>query len=150
MTFMLLSYNVLQWIGIFPSQNESKWTSWALNVYRFLIFIIIGLVIILMSIQMVVSTDLSTITRTIDIWTMFVSGFYKWYYMTMYNVSFSKLRTMLVQIQSQGTMVYGKPANLFTANYLKYARKTTIWYLSSGVLAVFIYILHPLLAYLKR
>lgn len=151
MTFLSLSYNILQWIAIFPLQNESKWTLCAFNVYRILIFFfIVGSITILMNIQMVIATDLTIIARTIEIWIFLLSGLYKWYCMTAYNENVSKLRMTLVQIKAQETVTYSVPANLFTDNYLKSTRKITLWYLFSGVIAVFLTIVNPLLSHPKR
>lgn len=150
MTFISLSYNVLQWIGIFPSHNEAKWTMWAFNVYRLLIFLTTALFTILLSIQMIIATDLTILVRIIDILTMLLSGLYKWYCMTVYNKSFSKLRFTLVQIQAQAIVAYGEPANLFMDNYLKPTRKITLWYLCSGVIVTVCFVASPLFTYPKR
>lgn len=151
MTFLSLSYNILQWIGIFHCRTNQNARCVLSTCTEFLFFFfIVGSITILMNIQMVIATDLTIIARTIEIWTFLLSGLYKWYCMTAYNENFSKLRMTLVQIKAQGTVAYGVPANLFTDNYLKSTRKITLWYLFSGVIAVFLTIVNPLLSHPKR
>jgi len=147
MRFLSLSYSILQWIGIFPPCNSSKWTLRALNVYRVAIFVVIGSITILMTTQMIVATDITVLAWTIEIWTMFISGLFKWFSMIMYNNKYAKLRTTLVQIQSQGSTAYGQPANSLTDKYLKLTQKMTILYICSGVFASAIAIISPLMTY---
>lgn len=150
MNFITLAFYSLQWIGIFSSSNPSRSILWILNVYRGVILIGIGFITCLMTIQIFLATDLTILARTIDIWTMFLSGLYKWFYMTVFNKKFAKLNSALVQIQAQGTVAYGQTADLFTANYLKLTQKVTFWYIFSGMVAVFFIIISPLLTYPKR
>ncbi|KAL4082200.1 hypothetical protein QTP88_030194, partial [Uroleucon formosanum] len=107
------------------------------------------LVTLLMMVQMFIATDLTLLARTIDIWTMFFSGLYKWFYMMMFNGEFAQLKTALTQIQTQGSAAYGRSADAFTANYLKQTRKVSSWYLISGMVATFFIIVSPLLTYPK-
>ncbi|KAL5239505.1 hypothetical protein ACI65C_006915 [Semiaphis heraclei] len=109
-----------------------------------------ALITFLMTVQMFVATDLTLLARTIDIWTMFFSGLYKWFYMTVFNNEFSQLKTALTQIQTQGSMAYGgRSADAFTANYLKEMQKISFWHMFSGMVAAFFIIVSPLLTYPK-
>lgn len=150
MDFLDAAINVLSWIGIFSSSSDpSKWAQWALNAYRVAIFILISLLTILMTVQMFVATDLTILARTIDIWTMFFSGLYKWFCMTVFNREFMKLSTDLIKIQVQGSSAYGRTADTFTADYLKFTKHITYWYMFSGGVAVSFIVVSPLLTYPK-
>ncbi|CAI6344075.1 unnamed protein product [Macrosiphum euphorbiae] len=108
-------------------------------------------VTVLMMVQMfVVTTDLTLLARTIDIWTMLFSGMYKCFYMTVFNGEFSQLKTKLTAIQAQGSAAYGSSANAFTSSYLKPMRNISFWYMFSGMVAAFFIIVSPLLTYPKR
>lgn len=148
MRFLDSAINVLSWIGIFSRCSDtSKWTLWVVNAYRVAIFILIGLLTTLMTVQMCVATDLTILARTIDIWTMFLSGLYKWFCMTAFNREFMKLSTDLVMVQAQGSAAFGRSADVFTAHYLKFTKPITYWYMFSGGLAVSFIIVSPLLTY---
>nr|UMT69241.1 odorant receptor 67 [Myzus persicae] len=147
--YLSFSYNILRSIGVFSASDSTKWTRWAFNFYRVIIFIVITLVTTLMMVQMFVATDLTLLARTIDIWTMFSTGLYKWFYMTMFRGEFSQLKTALTQIQAQGSVAYGSSADAFTADYLKQTRKISFWYMFSGMVASFFIIVSPLLTYSK-
>lgn len=147
--FLSFAYNVLRWIGVFPSNDCTAWKRWAFNFYRMIIFIVLFLGTFLMAFQMCVATDLTLLARTIDIWTMFSTGLYKWLCMAVFDDEFAKLKTAFSQIQYQGSMAYGRSADLFTANYLKQMPSISFWYLFSGVVAAFLIIISPLLTYPK-
>ncbi|XP_025197380.1 odorant receptor 67c-like [Melanaphis sacchari] len=142
--YLSFAYNFLRWIGVFQSSDSTKWTRLALNFYRLIIFIILTLLTILMLVQMFITTDLTLLARTIDIWTLFFSGLYKWLYMTAFNWEFSHLKFALTQLQTQGSMAYGRSADVFTADYLKQMRKISCWYLFSGFVAAFFISVNPL------
>lgn len=148
MHFLDDAINVLSWIGIFSRRSDkSKWTLWVVNAYRVAIFILVGLLTTLMMIQMSVATDLTILARTIDIWTMFLSGLYKWFCMTVFNREFVKLSTDLVDIQAQGSSAFGRSADVFTADYMKFTKQITYWYMFSGGVAATMIIGSPLLTY---
>lgn len=148
MYFLGDAINVLSWIGIFSRcSDRSKWVLWVVNAYRVTIFILISLLTILMTVQMFVATDLTILTRTIDIWTMFLSGLYKWFCMTVFNREFMKLSTDLVKIQAQGSSAFSRSADVFTHDYLKFTKQITYWYMFSGGLAATLIITSPLLTY---
>lgn len=149
MIFLDSAFNILRCIGIFSWRAPSKWTRRAFNCYRAIIFIAASIITILMSIQICVARDLTILARTIDIWTMFSTGLYKWFCMTVFSREFSKLSTDLVGIQAQGSAAYGPSANLFTDDYLKLTKKITYWYMFSGQLASFFIMVSPLLTYPK-
>lgn len=149
MGFIPSAFYCLQCIGIFSSSNPSRLILWIINVYRGVIFVGIGFITCLMTIQIFLATDLTVLARTIDIWTMFLSGLYKWFYMTVFNKEFANLNTALVRIQAQGKVAYGQKADLFTTNYLKLTRKVTFWYIFSGMVACFFIIVSPFLTYPK-
>ncbi|CAI6361689.1 unnamed protein product [Macrosiphum euphorbiae] len=105
---------------------------------------------VLLMVQISVATiDLSHLARTIDIWTVFFSGMYKWSYMTVFNGEFAQLKTKLTVIQAQGSAAYGSSADEFTSNYLKPMRNISFWYMFSGVVAAIFIDLYPLLTYPK-
>lgn len=147
--YLSFEYNVLQAIGVFPSTKWTKWKQRAFNFYRTIFFIFLALVTFLMTVQMFIATDLTLLARTIDIWTMFFTGLYKWFYMVMFSGEFAQLKTALTQIQTQGSAAYGRSADEFTANYLKQTRKISSWYLFSGMVAASFIIVSPLLTYPK-
>jgi hypothetical protein len=147
--YLSFVYNILQWIGVFPSSDSTIWTRLAFNFYRVIIFIFLALFTILMMVQMLVTTDLTMLAKTIDIWTMFFSGLYKWLYMTVFNWEFTQLKTALTQLQTQGSKAYGRSANTFTADYLKQMQKISYWYLFGGIVAAVFIIVSPLLTYSK-
>ncbi|CAH1712457.1 odorant receptor 10a-like [Aphis gossypii] len=147
--YLSFAYNVLQWIGVLPPSDSTKWTRRVFNFYRSIIFIILTLFTTLMTVQMFVTTELTILARTIDIWTMFFSGLYKWIYMTVFNWEFAHLKFALAQLQTQGSKAYGRSADVFTADYLKQTKKISYWYLFSGFVAGFFIIVSPLLTYSK-
>lgn len=148
--YLSFAYNTLRSIGVFSSSDSTRWTQRAFDFYRAIFFIVMALITFLMTVQMFVATDLTLLARTIDIWTMFFSGLYKWFYMTVFNNEFSQLKTALTQIQTQGSMAYGgRSADAFTANYLKEMQKISFWHMFSGMVAAFFIIVSPLLTYPK-
>jgi len=147
--YLSFAYNVLQWIGVLPPSDSTKWTRRVFNFYRSIIFIILTLFTTLMTVQMFVTTELTILARTIDIWTMFFSGLYKWIYMTVFKWEFAHLKFALAQLQIQGSKAYGRSADVFTADYLKQTKKISYWYLFSGFVAGFFIIVSPLLTYSK-
>lgn len=151
MHFLNDAINVLSWIGIFyRCSDKSKWTLRVVNAYRVAIFILISLLTILMTIQMFVATDLTILTRTIDIWTMFLSGLYKWFCMTVFNREFMKLSTDLAKIQAQGSSAFGRSADVFSRDYQKFTKQITYWYMFSGGVAATLIIASPLLTYPRQ
>lgn len=151
MIFITLPYNILKCIGIFPLHSgSSKGTLWAYNVYRVLIFVLTTLVTALMTIQLCVVTDLTMLARTIDMWTMFLSGIFKWVCMTMFNEEYGKLKSALVQIHAQGRVAYSEyTADQFEMDYMKRTRIIIWWYLFSGIIVTIIFCIGPLLTYPK-
>lgn len=147
--YLAWQFSILKCIGIFFPADPSKWTVLAVNVYRAVIFVVISLTTTLMTIQMFVATDLTILARTIDIWTMFLSGLFKWFCMTAWSSQFSELNTALTRIQAQGSAAYGRSADRFTNEYLRFMHKTTIWYLVLGMIAVCFIVASPLLTYPK-
>lgn len=145
--YLGLAYFILQCIGIFPSSGPSTWSRWAFEVYRTFVFAITASITLLMTIQMCVVTDLTTLARTIDIWTMFLSGVYKWFCMSAFNVHFAELSTSLDRIQAQGKVAFGGLADQFTTNYLKLMNKIIMWYIWFGIIAVFFIVISPLITY---
>lgn len=152
MHFLNLPYNILWGIGIFSSSSSSKWAlwQWVFYVYRAIIFIILIMAIVLMTIQLFVAPDLSLLARTIDFWTLFLSGLYKWFYMAKFNDEFAQLNKDLIKIQVQGEIIYGKTANQFTKNYSKQTQPITLMYLFSGIVTATFVIINPLIAFPKR
>jgi hypothetical protein len=150
MKFLTLAYDILQWIGVFPQWIWSKWKLWVYSIYRIMIFVMIALFTVLMTVQMFVATDLTILARTIDIWTMFLSGLYKWSCMSLFHEKFVKLKTKLIEIQVQGSVAFGRrSADIFTSNYLKQTQKVTFGYMMSGLVAAGFLIMSPLLTYPK-
>lgn len=154
MNYLWSQYTVLRWLGVFcPGRPESArrggWTLWAVNTYRVAIFAMISLITALMTVQMFVATDLTILARTIDIWTMFLSGLYKWFYMVACSSRFAELSSTLPRIQSQGSVARGRCADPFTAHYLRFTPAVTTWYMLSGMVAAFFIIVSPLLTYPK-
>ncbi|XP_060840575.1 odorant receptor 83a-like [Rhopalosiphum padi] len=147
--YLSSAYNILRWIGVFSSSDSTIWTRLAFNFYRVIIFIILALFTILMMVQILVTTDLTMLAKAIDIWTMFFSGLYKWLYMMVFNWKFAQLKTALAQLQTQGSMAYGRSADAFTADYLKQMQKISYWYLFGGIVAAVLIIVSPLLTYSK-
>lgn len=145
-----LSFNILQYLGIFPLRNSSKCILFFFKIYRIFMFVLIASLTFLMTVQIIVATDLSLLARTIDIWTMFVSGFYKWCYMMLFNKDFAEIKSLLAQMQAKGSAEYGKSTDQFIINYTKRTRQVTICYLATGVLAVFFIILNPVIFFFKR
>lgn len=146
MDFFTLAFDILQWIGVFPSRDWFKWKLWSYSVYRIMIFIIVSLTTILMTIQMFVSKDLTILARTIDILTTFMSGLYKWFYMSLFHEEFAKLRTKLFPIQAQGSVAFSRrSADIFTTNYLKQTQKVIFGYLVICMVVVSFIAISPLL-----
>jgi hypothetical protein len=146
MDFLTLAFDILQWIGVFPSREWSKWKSWFYSVYQIMIFTIIFLTTILMTIQMFVSTDLTILARTIDMWTLFLSGLYKWFYMSLFHEDFARLKTKLFEIQALGSVAFGRrSADMFTTNYLKKMQRVTFVHMMSGTVVIGLTIVSPLL-----
>lgn len=149
MHFISSAHSSLQLSGIFPWHESSKLISLALNTYRCIVFVVVAVHSVLMTVQMIVATDLTILARTIDLWTMFISGLYKWVFMTVFNKDFNELNTLLLPVQAQGIVAYDKSANSFMTNYLKVSKKLTYWYLFAGVLTGIFMISGPLFTYPK-
>jgi len=150
MNFLDFQFNILTCCGIFPLNGTSQWKSWGCSIYRVLVFGLLALIVLLMTIQLCVAPDLSVLARTIDMWTMFLSGLYKWIYMTMFNGQFANLNTKLAEIQDQGSIVYGNTANQFTKNYFKNTTRIIWWYLFFGMIMVFLIAVNPFLTYSQK
>lgn len=146
----MLSFSILRRIGVFPSQCElSKWTWWSFNLYRITIFTILVIVTVLMTVQLFVASDLTQLARTIDIWTIFWSGLYKWCFILIFNEDFAKFNTLLVQVHTQGSVIYGQLANRFTSKYLKPGQKVSTLYMFTGIISSILIVLSPLVTYPK-
>lgn len=151
MSFLALPTNVLRCLGIFPlSGPRSRWTSRTFDVYRTLIFAVMLTFTVLMTVQLISATDLSLLTRTIDMWTMYLSGLYKWCTMAVFYRDYLELVRALDRIQAQGSIAYGTSADGFTANYLKPTRAVCVWYLFSGLVAAIFVCTSPFMTYPKR
>lgn len=144
--FLDLQINVLTCLGIFPPSSE-RWPRRAFIVYRTAMFVFMLFIAVTMGVQMVVATDLTTLARIIDIWTMFISGLYKWCYIAWFDREFADLNASLVRLQVQGSVARGQSARTFTADYLKRMRPITMWYMFSGLVASILIIANPLVNY---
>lgn len=151
MIFLALPYNLLKCIGIFSLHGESsKWTLLAYNLYRGFIFVLTSMVTVLMTVQLGVVTDLTMLARTIDVWTMFLSGIFKWVFMTIFNEKFEKLKSTLIQIHAQGRVACGEyAADQFEVEFMKPTRNITWWYMFSGLMALISFCLSPILSFPK-
>lgn len=147
MKYLGSAYRILQWIGVFSPSHPSTWSWWAFNVYRAFVCMITSSVAVLMTVQVYVSTDLTLLARTIDMWTMFLSGIYKWMCMVAFSAKFAELYTGLVRIQTQGSLAYGRSADRFTKDYLKLMDKITYCYVLCGPLVAMFYTVSPFLTY---
>jgi len=148
--FLDTPFNILRCIGIFPFGTTSKWKSWIFDIYRVLVFGLLVLIVLLMTIQLYVSPDLSVLARTIDIWTMVLSGLYKWCCMTLFHERYANLRTTLTNIQEQGSAAYGNSANRYTENYLKRTKCVTVWYMFGGFIGAVLLTVSPFFTYSRR
>ncbi|XP_050436327.1 odorant receptor Or1 [Adelges cooleyi] len=149
MSYLELQANVLKWIGIFPPVDSSSSPTLfrAYTVYRVLFISVVSVVAFATTLQLLVAPDLTMIARTIDLWTMFVSGIFKWYCMARSSDDFMEFNTNLMAIQNQGLILYGRRAQRFTADYMGPVRQTTVIYLLCGLCAVLLYTINPLLNY---
>lgn len=150
MIFLDLYIKLLQFFGIFFPKTSSKMILFTFYVYRVFIFILMMYFAITMTIQLFVTTDLAILARTIDLWTMCLSGLYKWFYLTLFNKDFSKLNHKLVLLQAFGSANHKQSADQFTINYLKKTRTITLWYVFSGFVAAVLVIINPLVTYPQR
>lgn len=139
-----LSLAILRRIGVFHSFNILKWR---LNICRVIIFVLILLIIILVTVQLFVAPDPTQLARTVDVWTVFISGLYKWCYMTMFNDEFFKLYSTLAHVQTQGSIAFGKSADQFTKKYSTITYKTALGYLITAFVGVFIVFGSPFLLF---
>lgn len=150
MNYLEYSCNFLKCLGIFPPDTNSKWILFAFNIYRGILFLLSIFFTTMMTIQLPLSSDITLLARTIDIWTMCVSGLYKLLYMTVFNPDFFKLNMMLMKIQELGSNAYGRSADQFVAKYMRRVQLITVWYLISGLLLALFLCSYPLIAYPRR
>lgn len=144
--YLDMQINVLTCLGIFPPSSE-RWSRRAFIVYRTAMFVFMLFIAVTMGVQMVVAADLTTLARIIDIWTMFISGLYKWCYIAWFDREFADLNASLGRLQVQGSVARGQSARTFTADYLKRMRPITMWYMFSGLVASILIIANPLVNY---
>ncbi|VVC39900.1 Olfactory receptor, insect [Cinara cedri] len=103
-----------------------------------------------MTVQLCLVTDLTMLARTIDVWTLFMSGIFKWVFMMVFNEEFAKLNSTLTQIHAQGRVAYGEyAADEFEVEFMKPTRKITWWYMFTGLIVTTIICLSPILSYPK-
>lgn len=151
MSFLALPSNILRFVGIFPlSGPRSKCTSWTFIAYQTLTCTLVATMTVLMTVQLILAPDLSLLTRTIDIWTIFLSGLYKWCFMTVFYRDYMEYTRALDRIQAQGSIAYGASADGFTVSYLKPTRRVCAWYLFYGQVAVTLVCTSPFMTYPKR
>ncbi|XP_050436323.1 uncharacterized protein LOC126843060 [Adelges cooleyi] len=149
MSYLELQVNVLKWIGIFPPAKPSSSPTLcrAYTGYRILFISIVSIFAFATTVQLLVAPDLTMVARTIDLWTMFVSGIFKWYCMVRSSDDFMEFNTNLMAIQTQGLISYGRRAQRFTADYMEPVRQTTVIYLLCGLCADLLLTINPLLNY---
>lgn len=147
MPFLDFSVKVLSFNGIFSFPDTSKRAALFFNIYRVIIFLYSVFCLFMMAVQLFLTPDLSQLTRTIDLWTVIFSGFYKWCFMVWYRDDFVKFNTALIHVQEQGSAAYGSSTDRFTANYSKIIRTFTLCYLSFGLVTPLLISLNPFLTY---
>ncbi|XP_050535850.1 odorant receptor 43a isoform X2 [Daktulosphaira vitifoliae] len=148
MAYMDLQLNVLKWCGMLHLTNcSSKLALKMFNIYRITIFFLVSISVITLTTQLTVTSSMLMLAKTIDMWTMAISGMYKWFCMIKFSNDFIAFDTSLVQIQTNAVLIYGSKANKFTKNHLRYTKKITVFYLLSGFIGVICIILMPLFAY---
>lgn len=161
MGYLDFPVNILRCVGVFPlSDDESRstvsWSSRAFHVYQTVLFVLTTTTTVLMSVQVFVAPNMNLLTRTVNIYTMFLSGLYKWCVMRAFSGRYAELDATLDRVQAQGSVAYHvvsvgcESADAYTANYLKHTRTLSALYLLIGILGAVTGNISPFFSYSKR
>lgn len=138
-----------QFIGLHPPENHSRLVLAAYRAYQAVVFVVIGIVSTSMTVQLFISTDLTMVARTIDLWTMCWTGLYKW---TSFAVSVNPHLAFcrrLADIQAQAVVLHGPTADRYMADRLKRVGVISTVYVLSGFFVVFFLSLSAIVTYPK-
>lgn len=139
------SIRLCRLIGLFPVDAES----FASRAYQAALFALVGVVSVTMTIQLFIAPELGTLARTIDLWTMCLSGLYKWYCLAAYADKHRALHGLLDAVQAQAKVVYGPSAGRFMDNHARRVRVISNVYGMSGILIAWLLSLGAMYSYPK-
>ncbi|VVC25910.1 Olfactory receptor, insect,DHS-like NAD/FAD-binding domain [Cinara cedri] len=120
-------------IGLFPPGSKPDVAA-AYRAYQVLLFAVVSTVTATMTIQLFIAPELDTLARTIDIWTMCLSGLYKWYCLAVFVDKYRTLHGLLDRVRVQAEVVYGPSAHRFMANHVRRVGLISNVYGLSGIL----------------
>ncbi|VVC25909.1 Olfactory receptor, insect [Cinara cedri] len=138
-------------IGLFPPDRAESWpASVAHRAYQVSLFAVVSVVTTTMTIQLFVAPDLTMLARTIDIWTMCLSGLYKWFCLAVFTEKYRTLHGLLDSVQTQAGVVYGPTASChFIANHSRRIGFISYSYGLSGLITGVILTLGAMFSYSK-
>lgn len=161
MGYLDFPVNILRCFGVFQLSGDKSrltvsWSSRAFHVYQTVLFVLMTTTTVSMSVQVFMAPNMDLLTRTVNIYTMFLTGLYKWCVMTAFSGRYVELDAVLDRVQAQGSVAYrvvgagGESAGAFTADYLKHTRTLSALYLLAGALGAVSGSISPFFPYSKR
>lgn len=131
---------VLRFFGLLPPRDPSERVSLFFRVSRAVLLAVIVTVTVSMSVQLFVAPELDQLARTIEIWTLLLSGLYKLGYVIAKGDDFVKLNDALTRARTTAD-------RSAVADRLRHVRRMTQWYLFSGVIGWILGVVNPLVSY---
>lgn len=118
--------------GMFQPETGSKFVATVYRACQGVFFLVVLLTSISMTVQLFITSNMDMMARTIDLWTVCLTGLYKWSYVVMFNYKFLEFQTLLESVHAQAIVAYGPKAHRFTANYLRRLRVICVAYVYSA------------------
>lgn len=115
--------------GMFPPETDAKFVATAYRGYQAMFFVLVLITSISMTIQLFLTSDMETMARTIDLWTVCFTGLYKWSYVVVFNCKFLEFQKLLDRVHAQAIVTYGPKVHGFTGNYLRRLRMISDGYM---------------------
>lgn len=137
--------DVLRFFGVLSPRDPPESVPLFFRISRAALLVTVVAVTVSMTVQLFVAPKLDQLVRTIEIWTVLLSGLYKWGYVTAYGDHFVELNDKLVRVQA--TVVRTTADRCAATDRLRHVRRMTRWYLFSGVFGLVLGVVNPLVSY---
>jgi len=119
--------------GMFRPETGSQ--SVAHGTYQAAIFAVVSAASVSMTVQLFRTSDMKMMARTIDLWTVCLTGLYKWSYVVASDREFREFRRLLDGVHAQAAVAYGPTAaaRRFAAGHPRRLRAISVGYVYMGL-----------------
>lgn len=118
--------------GMFRPETGSR--SVAYRAYQAAIFAVVSVTSVSMTVQLFRTSDMKMMARTIDLWTVCLTGLYKWSYVVAFDREFREFRRLMDGVHAQAAVAYGPTAaRRFAAGHLRRLRAISVAYVYMGL-----------------